>query len=197
MKTSSCLASGGIAILPTDTVYGFSGIVDQKGRTKLACDSLIRTIKGREENKPFIQLLASPEDIWKYTDDEIPERLLSFWPGPLTIIVHIKEESPLEITERTVAFRCPGDKWLREIIAQVGHPIYSSSVNRSGCPVLSSISDIEDEFSLEVSLIVRDGDKKGSLPSTIVAVEGGAVKIIRQGALELPSSLTATSAACP
>ena len=26
--TTQCLKNGGVAILPTDTVYGFSGIVD-------------------------------------------------------------------------------------------------------------------------------------------------------------------------
>lgn len=186
-KATECLSRGGIAILPTDTVYGFSGIVDIKGQEKKSTDGLIRRIKGRGEDKPFIQLIASPDEIERYTDDRIPQRLLSLWPGPLTIIVHIKEDSPQDTDLKAIAFRCPGDTWLRKVIDQVGHPVYSSSVNRSGQPVLSSITDIEKEFSAEVQLIVRDGDKTGSLPSTIVAMEGGAVKVIRQGALEIPA----------
>ena len=47
----SALQNGEVVIIPTDTVYGFSGIVDEKKIT----DSKIRKIKGREENKPFIQ----------------------------------------------------------------------------------------------------------------------------------------------
>ena len=42
-KCISSLKNGGVVIIPTDTVYGFSGIVD--GKT----DSIIRKIKGREE----------------------------------------------------------------------------------------------------------------------------------------------------
>lgn len=196
-EAAECLSKGGIAILPTDTVYGFSGIADIKGQAKLSTDRLIRMIKGRGEDKPFIQLIASPDEIWNYTDDKIPAGLLSLWPGPLTMIVHIKEGSPIAEAGQTVAFRCPGDTWLREVIALTGRPIYSSSVNRSGSPVLSSIADIEKEFAGEASLIVRDGDKTGSLPSTIVTVTDGGIKVIRQGALEVPASLTATSAACP
>ncbi|MBP5157675.1 MAG: L-threonylcarbamoyladenylate synthase [Treponema sp.] len=196
-ETADCLASGKIAIVPTDTVYGFSGIVDLKADGKKNCDCLIRKIKGRGEDKPFIQLIASPEEIWNYTDDRISEELLALWPGPLTIIVHVKEDSPQDTELTAIAFRCPGDKWLRDVIRRTGRPIYSSSVNRSGSPVLSTIADIEKEFAAEVSLIVRDGDKRGSLPSTIVSVEDGIVKVIRQGAMQLPAGLTASTAACP
>ena len=57
-KTAEVLKKGGICILPTDTVYGFSGIVDGRGT-----DATIRAIKGRSETKPLIQLIAAPDDL--------------------------------------------------------------------------------------------------------------------------------------
>ncbi|MBQ3686272.1 MAG: translation factor Sua5, partial [Treponema sp.] len=57
-KAAELLASGNIVILPTDSVYGFSGIVDLKGAEKKDCGSLIRRIKGRDEGKPFIELIS-------------------------------------------------------------------------------------------------------------------------------------------
>ena len=52
--TADILCRGGIVILPTDTVYGFSGLVDIKANSKqFETDSKIRAIKGREENKPL------------------------------------------------------------------------------------------------------------------------------------------------
>ena len=60
-----------VVILPTDTVYGFSGLV---GKT----DARIREIKGREETKPFIQLISSPSQISLITDDKIPQKLLDY-----------------------------------------------------------------------------------------------------------------------
>lgn len=189
-KTAATLKKGGIVIIPTDTVYGFSGIVDLEAAVHhFESDAQIRTIKGRAETKPLIQLIARPEDLRLYTDDEVPDSLLSKWPGALTIIVHIKKDSPLATTaipeSGTVAFRCPGDAWLREIISLCGAPIFSTSVNRSGQPVLDTSSAIASEFGSEADLIIDDGDKKGALPSTLVTLENGQIKVLRQGSVIL------------
>ena len=188
--TSATLQKGGIVIIPTDTVYGFSGIVDLKtAASRFETDAKIRAIKGRAETKPLIQLIAKPEDLQLYTDDVIPPELLAKWPGALTIIVHIKKDSPLAATaipeSGTVAFRCPGDAWLREIISRCQAPVFSTSVNRSGQPVLDSTTAITQEFNGEVDLIINDGDKKGALPSTLVAIENGKIKILRQGSVKV------------
>lgn len=203
-KVAEVLKAGGVVIIPTDTVYGFSGISSlvNCGRDKdektlptgeelcadlASCDpdSKIRAIKGRAETKPFIQLISAPEDLALYTDDEIPASLLNKWPGALTIIVHLKKSISLSKTLPTVAFRCPGDLWLRQIIKECGAPIYSTSVNRSGSPVLETIPEIKDEFLNEVDLIIDDGDKRGALPSTLVCLEGGKVKVLRQGSVRV------------
>lgn len=180
------LMAGKIVVIPTDTVYGFSGLVlEEDIPFDKGTDAQIRAIKGRSETKPLIQLIGCPEDIKKYTDDNIPQTLLSKWPGALTIIVNTKKSHPLYKRYPTIAFRCPGDLWLRQIIIQAGAPIYSTSVNRSGCPVLETVSEIAAEFEEEVALIVDDGDKKGALPSTLVAMENGLPKVLRQGAVEI------------
>lgn len=170
-RTVQVLKAGGIVIIPTDTVYGFSGIVGQT-------QEKIRAIKGRAETKPFIQLIATPQELANYTDDHVSDELLQKWPGALTIIVNDKRGG-------TTAFRCPGDSWLRSIIAQCGSPIYSTSVNRSGHPVLDTEHQIITEFAPQVSLIVTDGNKKGALPSTIVSVTTGQIQILRQGEVKV------------
>ena len=185
-KISEVLKKGGIVILPTDTVYGFSGIVDFKNSTAYETDCRFRCIKGREENKPLIQLISEPEDIRKFTDVEIPSDIFKFWPGSLTVIVPLKEDSPLKTNLPTVAFRCPGDEWLRKVIKETGCPIYSTSVNRSGCPVIERIADIKKEFEGEVDFVVDDGDKIGSLPSTLVVLEDGNYRVLRQGSVIFP-----------
>ncbi len=172
------LKQGKICILPTDTVYGFSGIVEYSSE-HFSTDSKIFKIKGRNESKPLIQLISSPEDIEKYSDCKIPTVLKSKWPGALTIIVPVK--SSFAIKTPKIAFRCPGDEWLRSVIKACGFPIYSTSVNRTGKPVLDEIESIKAEFSKDVDLIVEDGDKKGSKSSTIVELDDEKYKIIRQG----------------
>lgn len=184
-KIVSALKKGEVVIIPTDTVYGFSGI----GGNIFFTDSKIREIKGRSETKPLIELISRPEDLFRYTDSAVPEALMSLWPGSLTIIVENNEWYKSMTGRATTAFRCPGDAWLRTVIGMVDFPVYSTSVNRSGCPVLEEISSIEKEFGNEVSLIVDDGDKKGALPSTLVVLSGAKVKVLRQGSVVIPESL--------
>ena len=227
-KTADALKSNKIVIVPTDTVYGFSGIVNtctvgSSGCVRdFACtnsdasngtDAEIRRIKGREAYKPFIQLIAAPEDIKLITEDPIPDELFSLWPGALTIIVNDKrggavadaanssdenvavgsarigaDDCAAKPKKTTVAVRCPGDAWLREVIRETGAPIYSTSVNRSGKPVLSDIDDIVAEFGDDVELIIDDGDKRNALPSTIVSVADGKCTVIRQGSVVVPTT---------
>ncbi len=180
--TSDYLKRGKVVAIPTDTVYGFSAIVDGR-HYSYHTDDKIRAIKGRCEDKPFIQLISSPADLKKYTRDLVPDEILAKWPGPLTIIVHTFEKGG-EIS--TTAFRCPDDEWLRKVIARCGAPIYSTSLNRSGQPVLDNVQDIKREFGNEIDLIIDDGSKRGNVPSTIVAIEvDGSVTVVRKGAVEI------------
>ena len=135
-------------------------------------------------------MIAEPEDIYRYTDEVLPDQLLALWPGALTVIVPLKKiliTGESEVT--TVAFRCPGDGWLRQIIKAVGKPIYSTSVNRSGQPVLSSVLEIDKEFGGEVKLIVDGGSTENALPSTLVKFEKGKCIILRQGDVCIPRSM--------
>ena len=175
------LKKGGIAVLPTDTVYGFSGIVESGIEKKYSTDEKIRKIKGRSETKPMIELISSPSDISLLTDDKIPSSILEKWPGALTVIVNVKKGLFLENGLKTVAVRCPGDPWLRELISFCSAPLFSTSVNRSGKKVLESIDEIEREFGNEADIIIDDGDRRGALPSTIVSLLDGDVKVLRQG----------------
>lgn len=185
-KAVESLKKGEVTILPTDTVYGFSGIVDVADAVKkYHTDVAIRAIKGRAETKPLIELIAKPEDIKLYTDDVLPDSLLSKWPGALTVIVHCKTNAPLADKPQTVAFRCPGDRWIREVIEKCGCPIFSTSVNRSGSPVLDTVAAIDAEFGKEAALIISDGDKKGALPSTLVSFADGKITVLRQGTVTI------------
>lgn len=181
------LAEGKVIVLPTDTVYGFSGIVPD-------CQEAIQKIKGRKEDKPFIRLISSSQEIFNYTNDTIPQKLLDYWPGPLTIIVPLKPELS-EKNNYTAAFRCPKDNWLRQVIKKCGYPIYSTSVNMAGEPFLRDIHQIEEKFADLVELIV-DGDdfmETEGIPSTIVDITGGVCRVVRQGGIVLPENFIALS----
>lgn len=170
------LKNNEVLVLPTDTIYGFSGKIET---TK---DKILK-IKGRTEEKPFIVLIEKIDDVKKFSDFIIPKAILAFWPGSLTIIL------PLKNSRETIALRCPGDSWLRELIAELGSPLFSTSCNRSGLPALTDIDAIEKEFGKEVSLIVEEKIETSNLPSTIISFENEKVKILREGSVKIPDFL--------
>lgn len=184
------LKLGGVAILPTDTIYGFSAVAGGEfdGAKK------IRKLKGRAESKQFIRLISGPKDIYNITSDNIPKKLLDLWPGPLTLIVNKKvpkneyqtSQNCDKNVQDTVAVRCPNDTWLRSVIRRLGRPIYSTSVNNSNDPPLTNISKIIKEFGELVDVVIDSGDCENTLPSTIVKVTDDNFKIIRQGVLTVP-----------
>ncbi len=178
-RISSALKEGKIVIIPTDTVYGFSGIVSCEP-CEFGTDKIIRKIKGRDEDKPFIELLSEPESVYNYTDRILPKEIFGKWPGPLTIIVENNAHYKKITGRNTTAFRCPKDEWLRKVIRLCGAPIYSTSVNRSGKSALKSVEEIRAEFESEVEMIVSDGDKTDAKPSAIVSFLEGTTKVIRE-----------------
>ena len=187
------LLAGKIAVLPTDTVYGFSALAllgssgsqGTEGLRKSGLDLKIDQIKRSPESKPLIELISDPSDIYKYTDQEIPSKLLEKWPGALTLLVKNNAWYKALTSRDATAFRCPGDEWLRRVIGLCGGPIYSTSVNFSGKPVLEAEEDILRDFGGLVDLYVSDGDKKNALPSTLASLLDGEPKVIRQGAVRL------------
>ncbi len=171
-RVSTVLRQGKVAVIPTDTVYGFSGIVPET-------EGILRRIKGREAGKPFIRLIARPEDVFLYSAEPVPREIIALWTAPLTLLV-------AAAGGKTLAFRCPGDAWLRSVIAETGKPLFSTSVNRAHKPPLTAIDDIIREFGREVPLIVYSADCRAKLPSTILDISGGEPRIVRQGDFRLP-----------
>jgi len=42
-----------------------------------------------------------------------------------------------------------------------------------------------NKINSDIDLFVQDGDKKGALPSTLVSIENGTIKVLRQGSVEV------------
>ncbi len=165
------LSTGGVAIIPCDTIYGIVGAAPQT-------EERIRSIKGRE-TRPFLQLIAEASWVARLSDAEVPAALAKHWPGPLTIVLAARGGG-------TVALRVPDSSFLRELLLAVDAPLYSTSVNRSGMPPMNRIAEIRQELESEVDLVIDAGDLLSGVPSTLVDATSRPCRILRQGALVLP-----------
>ena len=167
---SQTLLNDGVAILPSDTLYGFS-CIQGKGEHK------IEEIKGRGAGKHFLKL-ALKEQLQMLTSELPDSKLLSYWPGPLTLILK-------GIKNPTEGIRVPDNQFIQDILKKVGQPIISTSVNYSGQSPMTSIEEIIDEFENKVDLIVDAGVLPPSLPSTIIDISTGIPRLVRQGQLKV------------
>lgn len=166
-------------IAPCDTIYGFLGKVH-------SASSAIKAIKGRGEDKPFL-IVAKREDISKISSQKIPAWVDELWPAPLSVIVSASTwYKKHHGGQQTVAVRVPNDLWLSSLLEKIPFPLYSTSVNRSGCPPLNDFDSIVKEFDNEVPLIVQNKSQTGmGVPSTIVDLTVFPYKVVRMGAIQI------------
>ncbi len=183
LKLSDFLSSGEVVVMACDTIYGFTGKVPDT-------EDLIRAIKGRGEQNPFLQLIADTSALDAVAVTPRETDILNLWPGPFTFVF------PL-IGGGTAAFRIPEDTSLRNLIRELGFPLYSTSVNRSGRPSMNNPLDIEAEFGNETAMIEDSGLISSGLPSTVVDLTVSPCRILRQGAGRVPPRYLSLSGVSP
>lgn len=184
-KIAVLLRSGGIAVLPTDTVYGF-----HCAASRIASVEKILDIKGEEKRgKGFILLacdLAMVDTLVSSWPADAREILSKAWPAPLTaILAASKRVGSLLTGDRTIAVRVPDLSELRMIIEMVGEPIISTSANKSGRKTATRIRDIQRAFPGLAAYMSRRG-RGSALPSTVVDFSMSPPDLIRAGRYAWP-----------
>ncbi|MCE2767787.1 MAG: threonylcarbamoyl-AMP synthase, partial [Fimbriimonadaceae bacterium] len=112
------IAKGGIAVLPTETVYGLAASIEHPS----AIEAIFRA-KGRPNDNPLIVHIHSIEQLGKLAVD-IPEAVKqlahAFWPGPLSVVLKKSDQVSAAITAGgdTVAIRMPDHPVPLAVMAQ-------------------------------------------------------------------------------
>jgi L-threonylcarbamoyladenylate synthase len=172
------LARGGVVVLPTDTLYGFSA--------KLSAEDAVHrisAIKRAPNDRRYIVLASSIEMVERCVQSwgcVTRESLARRWPAPLSVILPSGPSLPAWVGP-TVAVRIPALEPLRALIAALDEPVVSTSANRSGQEPLHDAHEIRREFSSEVDLIVT-GEVPGAVSSTLVDLCGASPRVVREGA---------------
>jgi L-threonylcarbamoyladenylate synthase len=175
---ASVLHEGGVALLPTDTIYGLHALAtDSTAIERLA------TIKGRDNGKPFVVIGANDaqlEQIGIAFRPELRTILTSVWPAPLTAILPLTHRVAASRGAASLAVRVPDLAWLRDLLSRTG-PLASTSANRSGEPPISTPNQLDPELQNRLDLLVDVGVFEGE-PSMIVDFTGDELRLIREGA---------------
>ncbi|HMN67498.1 MAG TPA: L-threonylcarbamoyladenylate synthase [Bdellovibrionales bacterium] len=182
-EAAARLRAGNVVAIPTETVYGLAGRIDDESALKQ-----IFHVKERPFFDPLIVHVAEVPQARRLAR-EWPEIFAvlteAFWPGPLTLVTAKTEAiSPL-ITSGldSVALRCPRHPVALELLREVGIPLAAPSANRFGRTSPTRASHVEAEFEGKVA-VVDGGPSEVGVESTVLSVEEGPVwkiHILRPG----------------
>ncbi len=181
-KTADTILNGGVAVIPTETVYGIAAsIYSENGISK------IFEAKQRPSDNPLIVHISKLEQLNDLTDDinETSKKLIdNFWPGPLTLIFKAKNNINRKITGGldTVAVRMPDNAFALSLIDITG-PLAAPSANVSGKPSGTDISDIFEELNGKVDIIIDEGLVRCGLESTVINPIDTPPVILRKGSI--------------
>lgn len=194
---ANVLNNGGIAGIPTETVYGLGARADIEQSVFRIFD-----VKGRPRNHPLIAHLGVEVDFreWGQFNENAQRLAEEFWPGPLTLLVPRTEKIGTWVTggRESVALRIPRHLVTLRLLSLVDGAIVAPSANRFGKVSPTTAQHVADDLGDDVDCILDGGRCEYGLESTIVECIGETVSILRPGAisaldisetLDLPVSL--------
>ncbi len=160
-----------LVAIPTETVYGLAAPINN-----IELIEKIFILKKRPFYDPLICHISDTSQISLLSDDFDP--LLSklaqkFWPGPLTFVVPKLGRVPDMITAGldTVAIRMPDHPLTLELINELKIPLAAPSANLFGKVSPTSETHVTESFKPEDVFVLRGGDCKGGIESTVVKLD--------------------------
>lgn len=174
------LKAGGIAAIPTETVYGLAAD---------ACNeqAVLRVFKAknRPPSNPLICHLPDAESISRYALSP-PAWAAQFWPGPLTVLLEHNGSLAPSVTagSRFCAFRIPDHPVTQRLLSLVNTPLCAPSANTSGRVSPVNAEMVERDLGSRIDGIVDGGPCRVGIESTIVQPLGAREAfILRPGSI--------------
>jgi L-threonylcarbamoyladenylate synthase len=186
-RLRECVAAGGVAVFPTDTVYGVCCDPDDE-----AAAQRLYELKGRPPARPAAVMFFALEPALRALGDlsQAERRALqALLPGPVTLLIENRSgdfAAACRTDPTTLGLRVP---WLPEglrALAQVAEPVMQTSANRSGEPDARTLAEVPSSLRDGADLVLDGGALRGTA-STVVDLReyeaSGEWHVLREGAL--------------
>ncbi|MFI5205831.1 MAG: L-threonylcarbamoyladenylate synthase [Candidatus Paceibacterales bacterium] len=176
------LEEDGVAVMPTDTLYGIVGRAQNASVV-----NRIYEIRERAPDKPCIILIGEMSELAKFSITLSSNQLSvlsKYWPGPVSVVLDCLDPALayLHRGTNTLAFRLPGAEALRTLLVKVG-PLVAPSANTEGLSPAQNISEAKNYFGNFVDFYISadsaDGTLGGRASKIIRLHNDGSVSILR------------------
>ena len=160
-----CIAGGGVAVFPTDTIYGIGCRPDSDEAVER-----VYGLKGRPREKPSAVMYFSI-DVLPPVGTRTRAALERLLPGPVLVVL-----------PGGVGVRVPD----MPALAGVRAPVLQTSANRTGGPDPRRLADVPEAIRAGADFVLDGGELPG-VPSTVVDLgryeESGEWSVLRDGAV--------------
>ena len=173
--------------MKTDTVYGLMSPINKKSVDR------IYEIKKRDNKKAlgifinyekYNQHIKSLIDKNKTDINQFDNLANKYWPGALTMIVNIVENTDYHILSQNnkLGIRVPKNELLLYILSNIDIGLAQTSCNISGEREVENYDELIEKFSDKIDFIVKtDDENMSNISSTIVDLSDNSFNILRQG----------------
>ncbi|MFD1034278.1 L-threonylcarbamoyladenylate synthase [Sphingomonas hankookensis] len=179
---AAVIAEGGCVAVATETVYGLAA-----DATDSRAVAGIYAAKGRPDFNPLIVHVptrAAAEALAVF-DDAAGRLADAFWPGPLTLVLPIRERSGIAslVTAglATIAIRVPAHDAMQALLHATGRPLAAPSANASGSISPTRAGHVLRSLDGRIPMVIDAGPTTSGIESTIIACVDGAVRQLRPG----------------
>jgi L-threonylcarbamoyladenylate synthase len=187
VRLEQCVAGGGVAVFPSDTVYG----VCCDPENERAAQRLYE-LKGRPAARPAAVMFFALEPALAALP-ELPKAerraLGALLPGPVTLLLanRVQRFAPACRTDpATLGLRVPQLPQPLHALGSFAGAIMQSSANLSGQPDARSLAEVPDSILAGADLVLDGGELPGT-PSTVIDLRDYAASqrwhVLREGAL--------------
>jgi tRNA threonylcarbamoyl adenosine modification protein (Sua5/YciO/YrdC/YwlC family) len=177
------LRKGGLAIIPTDSIYAIVGDLYHRE----VMDKICKLID-QKPNKANLSILCKDlSNLSEYTSPipnptyKLMKRVL---PGPFTFILKANNNIPkiFRQNKKTIGIRVPDNAICQAIVAELGNPLVSSSIH-SEDEIQEYLTEPEEIFELwngKVEYII-DGEAGSNIGTTVIDASEGELELVREG----------------
>lgn len=185
-EAARLVLAGQPVAVPTETVYGLAA-----DATNAQAVARIYAAKGRPAFNPLIVHvpdLEAAERLGKF-NDQARELAGKHWPGPLTLVVPLREGSGIAslVTAGldTIALRVPAHPAMQALLRASGRPLAAPSANASGLISPTRASHVLASLGGRIALVIDGGATQRGIESTIIAATDGRLRLLRRGPVEV------------
>jgi L-threonylcarbamoyladenylate synthase len=186
-RLQECIAQGGVAVFPTDTVYGLCCDPEDEAAARR-----LYALKGRPSRRAsaimFFSLQPALEELGELRASE-RAALQALLPGAVTVLLANPGQRFTPACRKdpgTLGLRVPRLPERLAALGAIARPVMQSSANMSGEPDAKSLEEVPGSI-LESADLVLDGGELPGTPSTVVDLRDFESErrwhILREGAI--------------